>query len=638
MKKSAIRWMLYIISLIAVFSCENTDQFLNKPSLSEITDTEVWSDLPLIETFVNSIYRNALGLPFAIKRLSDFSDESFFTPDWGTTNFNKGEISANDLCGWGDGWSSPQTELLRWAPLYSNVRRTNLFFSNIGALKTDEYNWVSRLKGEVYFLRAWTYASLVAMYGGVPIITKAYGINDDFYVTRNSYNDCIKFIASQLDSAALNLPVEYTDAKLAGRATKGAALALKSRVLLYAASDLHNPSKNGVVTNGYSKPELLGYTSGDAVARWQAAKDAAKAVIDLGKYDLYKKNPAPADSVAQNLVDFFLSKGTEEDILLQYFTSHTDEDWNGYNPGMYCGSWGYHNWANNTPIGDIVDEYEMKNGSKFDWNNPVHKSSPYTYREARFYATILYEGAPWRTRPADLITQDPFRKIQVGYISNLSGIGIKHGLDNPYSPMSNWSGSYSGYFLRKFIDPAVDPLISKQDIPFKHIRYAEILLNYAEVCIELGQDAEARTYINLIRKRAGQPDLATSLAGNALRQAYRHERRVEMVFEDQRFWDVRRWLIGPEAYHQTHKVYVNYVTATTSDDTDYTRFFIPPSGYKGKRSDNYRKPDGSTWSVPEFRSGDFPGDNRSWQNKYYFFPIMNNEMAANKNLIQNPGY
>jgi hypothetical protein len=241
-------------------------------------------------------------------------------------------------------------------------------------------------------------------------------------------------------------------------------------------------------------------------------------------------------------------------------------------------------------------------------------------------------------RPADLINQDPPGRIQIGFISNTSGNGIKWGLDTGIGPMHAWDGTISGYFLRKFIDPAVDPLISKQDIPFKHIRYAEILLNYAEACIELGQDAEARTYINLIRKRAGQPDLATSLAGNALRQAYRHERRVEMAFEDQRFWDVRRWLIGPDAYHIMHRVIVNYITSTTSDDTDYTRFFIPPSGYTGKRSDNYRKPDGLTWSEPVFKSDDLASDNRSWQNKCYFFPIRSNEMAANRNLIQNPGY
>jgi len=103
----------------------------------------------------------------------------------------------------------------------------------------------------------------------------------------------VDFIVSQLDSAAKYLPLESIDANQAGHVTKGAALTLKSRVLLYAASDLHNPLKNGIVTSGYSNPELSGYTSGDEMARWQLAKDAAKAVIDMAKYDLYRKNPPP---------------------------------------------------------------------------------------------------------------------------------------------------------------------------------------------------------------------------------------------------------------------------------------------------------------------------------------------------------
>jgi hypothetical protein len=337
-------------------------------------------------------------------------------------------------------------------------------------------------------------------------------------------------------------------------------------------------------------------------------------------------------------VDYFLSKGTEEDILLQHFTASTDEGWNGYNPALYCGPNGYHEWGNNTPLGDLVDEYEMKDGSRFNWNNPVHKASPYVNRDARFYATILYEGVPWRKRPSDMIGKDPFSRIQVGALCNMSGAAIKPGLDTPWGPMSNYSGGFVGYFLRKFIDPDVDPLISKQDIPFRHIRYAEILLNYAEACIELGQDAEARTYINMIRKRAGQPDLSPALTGDTLRKAYRHERRIEMAFEDHRFWDLRRWLIGPEAYHQMHQVYVRYLTETTSDATDFTRFFNPPAGYNGNRSDNYLKADGSAWAMPVFETDVFLSDNRSWNNKCYFFPILQDEMSKNNNLIQNPGY
>jgi hypothetical protein len=396
MRKTLNIWIF--ISIIAFsYSCQNAEDFLDKKPLGDYSEVDVWSDLSLAETFVNGIYKNGMGWPFAIERLSDYSDESHFTPDWGVTNFNKSLMTQDDWQGWTWDWATPQTLHLRWDPLYLNVRRTNIFFSKINELTTDDTQGKDRLMGEVYFLRGLTYHKLTSMFGGVPIITKAYGLTDDYEVPRNTFEDCINFIVGQLDSAAMLLPETQVDL---GRATKGAALALKARVLLYAASDLHH--QMGTYAPGYSNPELLGYTGGSQQARWQAAKDAAQAVIDLGIYDLYKKSPSPGDSIAQNFVEYFTTKGeTDEDILLQCFsTKTTTEGWAHYNPALYCGPNGYHNWGNNCPLGDLVDDYEMRDGSKFDWSNPVHKANPYANRDQRLYATILYEGVEWRSRLA----------------------------------------------------------------------------------------------------------------------------------------------------------------------------------------------------------------------------------------------
>jgi starch-binding outer membrane protein, SusD/RagB family len=614
MKKTFKISMIFSIILM-LFSCQNKDEFLSKQPLGEYSEDAVWSDPSLVQTFVNSMYRNALGWPLAIERLSDYSDESLFTPDWDVTNFNKSLMTSDGLLGWQVDWASQHTLHYRWAPLYGNIRRTNIFFSKIGAVK-GEANVITDLKGQAYFMRAWTYFYLTALYGGVPIITKAYTLNDTYDVPRNTYEDCINYVVGQIDSAAMNLSETPL---FEGRVTKGAALAFKARVLLYAASDMHNPAKNSVVTSGYSNPELLGYTGGDANARWTAAKNAAKVVIDLGKYSLYKAIPAAGDSVAQNFVELFTSKGTSEDILLQFFTAKTDENWDGYNPALYCGPNGYHNWGNNTPLGDLVDDYEMKDGTKFDWANATQKANPYAKRDARFYATILYEGVPWRVRPPDALKIDPFSKIQVGYVYNPSNAMIRAGLDTRSGPIEDWNGGKTGYYLRKYVDPTLDPQYVKQEVPFKHLRYGEVLLNYAEACIELNQDAEARTYINKIRTRAGQPDLPGTLTGDALRQAYRQERRIELAFEDHRFWDVRRWLIGQVAYKQTSAVDVRYNTTETAVLA-------------------YRKTDGTTYGAPIFAKKDTPGDARAWDKKCYFFPIMRDEMNKNTKLVQNPGY
>lgn len=618
MMKKLYTYIIVILVIGMTWSCSK--DYLALEPLSDYSDAVVWNDPALIETFVNNIYRGALGHPFAIERLSDYVDESHFTPDWGVNDFNKCLMTQDDLMGWDVDWGwpdpTPYTFHFRWGPLYSSIRACNIYFEKMKGKEFEDQDHIDRMTGEVYFLRAYLYHYLAALYGGVPIITKPYGLTDEFEIARNTYGETVSFIVGQLDTAALMLPEEYGSAN-AGRITSGAAMHLKARTLLYAASDLHHDMNT--YAPGFSNPELLGYTSGNQDTRWTAARDAAKAIIDLNMYSLYEADPAPGDSVAQNFVDYFISYGyNEEDILLQYFTPNTDESWAGYNPALYCGPNGYHNWGNNCPLGDLVDDYEMKDGSSFDWNNATHAADPYTRREARFYATILYNGCEWRVRPSDVQGIDPYNKIQTGHVYNSAGDLLVPGVDTRSGPIEDWNGGRSGYYARKFVDPTLDPQYVKQDVPFRHFRYAEVLLNYAEACIELGQDAEALTYLNMIRKRAGQPDLTES--GDALRQRYRHERRVEMAYEDQRFWDVRRWLIGPDAYHQSHGVDIRYVTDVAPAPT------------------NFYQPDGSYWSPATHAVKDIGGDTRAWLDKCYFFPIYRDEMNKNSLLIQNPGY
>ena len=621
-----MRKLLYILIAISLLGIINSckKDFLDTKPLGAYSDADVWKDPSLVATFINTIYYNALGWPFAIERLSDYSDESSFTPDWGAFDFNKSLMTSDGLMGWSTDWGNTDptgnTLHYRWDPLYKNIRECNLFFKNYKTVVFPDDATKIKTVGEVYFLRAYNYHYLVALYGGVPIITKPYGLGDDYSIARNTYEDCIKYITGQLDSAAMYLPDSWAGDKR-GHATKGAAMALKARTLLYAASDLHTNMSS--YASGFANPELLGYVSGSQSSRWTAAKDAAKAVIDLGTFSLVNPNPAPTDSVAKNFVNYFLSYGyTSEDILLQYFTTKTGRSWSDYNPALYSGPNGYHNWGNNTPLGDLVDDYEMKDGSSFNWSNPTMATNPYAKRDARFYASILYEGAPWRKRPADVQGLDPFDKIQVGHVFKLDGTTqLVPGVDTREGPIENWNGGRSGYYLRKFNDPTLDAQFVKQDIPFRHIRYAEVLLNYAEACIEenTGSDlADATTNINLIRQRAGQPPLAAGLSQAALRTAVRHERRIELAFEDHRFWDVRRWIIGPAAYHPTHRADVKYVTASAAT--------------------TYRQADGTTWGAPIYSNQLIGVETRAWNDKCYFFPILRDELNKNTKLIQNPGY
>lgn len=603
-----VKYFSTILLITGLFTISCSDDQLNLKPLGEYSETDVWNDPALAELFVNGIY-DTMDIPYAKYMQMCFVDEGHRRDNSDVTNFNNCVLNPDNIPGWTKGEGHPQ---LIWDLLYATVRKCNIFLDGIESLPNDNTlidgkTKKDRLKGEGYFLRAWTYLYLTNLYGGIPKVDKVYKLGDDFNIARNTYEECIQFITNDCDKAAELLPVTHSNNNN-GRATKGAALALKSRILLYAASDLHNTFNYG----SYQKPEYLKYTSGNQTDRWIAAKKAAKAVIDMNQYALFKESPAQTDSVAQNFVDLFLTpKATEEDIFIRYFTSrlvpYNNNILNNNTPN------GYHGGGNNCPTGDLVDDYEMRSGIPFSWDNPAHAVTPYQNRDPRFYASILYEGAKWRTRTADVIGIEPNGVICIGnkeiWNNQKNEMQLWYGPDGRNSTVSAFEGGYTGYYIRKFMDPSKDGQYQDiaQDTPWRHIRYAEILLNYAEACIELGEYDEAKFYLNIIRKRAGMPNITAT--GDELLEKCRHERRIELAFEDSRMWDVRRWAIGAKVYTPAHGVKIIYkmdpVTRITSD-------------------------------IPTITPYEF--EKRAWLDKAYFFPIPRTEMDRNNLLVQNPGY
>ncbi len=594
-----IYYILLAAFLSGTVSCKK--DFMNLQPQDKYSDEAVWKDPALVQTFVNNIY---LGVPhgFSNIMMSSIVDESMYNADFESSNVTKSLLTPSYLGIFDAGfWTANRQRLMNWEFVYKFIRPANIFFEKVDEVPFTNEADKNRMKGEVHFLRAYLYHNLVSMYGGVPIITKSFGLNDEFNVKRNSFEECINFIVSDLDAAAQLLPLSNSGAHK-GRATKGAALALKSRVLLYAASDLYNSTD--AWAGGYTNKELIGYTGGDRTARWQAAKDAAKAVMDLGIYSLYMPNHANAEEATTNYGNIFLQMETSEDIFVRYFTAKIAEEWDGYNPGLYNNPNGWHGWGSNTPIGQMVDAYEMADGSKFSWNNPQHKARPYENREPRFYASILYDGVKWRPRQADAVGRDPIGIVQTGYYEKPDGTVVP-GLDTRNGPLEDWNGTYTGYYLRKFIDPTVDAQYVKQEQPWRYIRYTEILMNYAEATLALGQEGEAKQILNQIRKRAGMPDITES--GPALVERYRHERRIELAFEDHRYFDVRRWMIAPEAYQNAQGVSVRHKTDAAGNVIS------------------------TTYSV-------IKAQDRAWNPRFYLLPIKLDEMNRNSNLIQNPLY
>ncbi len=592
MKKISILYMVSVFALMLMNSCD--ESILDTKPSTEFAESDVWSDPALAAAYVNNVYNNIPWGWDLTSRKCDEVRERAGEDDFDVNNM----LITSDNAVWGD-----------WNGRYRDIRTCNIFLENIENLPStttlvDGKTIKERLEGEIRFLRAWNYHMLVSYYGGVPLIKSSYVLTDDFNIARDSYADCIKFISDECDLAAGLLPLENTGDAL-GRATKGAALALKSRVLLYAASDQHNTDK----FSGFSNPELLGYVGGDRAQRWQAAKDAAKAVIDLGIYSLYKPEPASGEEATKNYQDLFVSSQSSEDIFVRFFSLSA-----GKGVGMfelYPNGW-YGNGRNGL-TSEAVDSYEMADGTLFSRENPEQNLEPYKNRDPRFYATVIYEGAKLRPRTADLAVYDPVGVMQAGrwetWDAATNSIVNVYGLDTRNSVANSWNSSLTGTGCRKFLKTDIDVSAVWQnnaDLTWRYFRYAEILLNYAEACIELGQDPEARTYMNMIRKRAGMPDVTES--GNALKARCRNERKVELVLEDHRFFDVRRWLVGPEAYHDMHGVDIVYKL----------------------------NPDHTTATIPTIESVQIMTG--SWDDKAYFFPIARDEVNKNSLLIQNPGY
>jgi hypothetical protein len=620
MKKNIV----YLFTLLAVsmgigigiLSCNKNN--LNLTPVDRVSDDGVFSstDPGLLTAFVNDIY---MGLPhgFDWSMLASVTDEAETQAGtWaGMQAAMLSQITPSSLACFATNSSCPEYWHFNWTNQFSFIRATNLFFSKIDLSPVDTAT-KNKLKGEVFFLRAYLYHNLVSFYGGVPIITKAYTLTDSFSVARSSYASCVQFVSDQCDSAAQYLPVVQAQV---GRATKGAALALKSRSLLYTASDLYNTPS---VFAGYSNPELVSYTgasAGDRQTRWQKAKDAAKAVMNLGIYSLYMPNPPTAADASTNYGNLFLQQNTSEDIFIKYFTPSMVAGWNNYGktygPGLFHNSNGFWGWGVDGPTQQFVDEYEMSDGTAFNWSNPTHAAAPYKNRDPRFYATVLYDGAPWRQRTSDVAPYEPNGVIQTGYQVTSTGDSIG-GWDTKNNPtgVNIWNAGNTGYYLRKTVDPTVDPLKSLQTAPWRYMRYTEILLNYAEACIGLGQEGEALIYINMVRARAAMPPISTS--GAALVESLRHERKIELAFEELRYFDIRRWMIcdpavyGKKAgFSDVYAIHVHYP-------------YVSGSSY-GQGTPTYTV---------------YNAEARAWDHKSYFLPIAYDEMNKNLKLIQNPFY
>lgn len=620
MKKITSKSIILLLAIGGLFSACKKD-FLNTRPLDQIEASETWKDAAFAEAWVNGAYAALYEGGFDEEMLASFTDEAIFTHAGRNINtVNQGILNPSN-----QGFINRTTN---WNDLYRSIRQANIAIENLPKATFDNQTLKDRLMGESLFLRAYYYHQLLRFYGGVPLITKVFGLDEDYEAPRNTYAEVSAFILKDAGDAYNLLKGK---SRIRGRGSDLAALALISRQLIYDASDLHDiptAKAKSTLINGYAQPDLIGFVSGDRRARWTAARDAAKKVLDeaVSGYKTNLTAPVSFEEGKKNYLSIAMGgaskhpdadpgvTSTNELLFVRTFTLERSEG--AQQHGLRQGPNGYNNWAGNTPIQELVDDYEMMDGSKFDWSDQAHKSDPYANREPRFYVSILYDGAPWKPRRR---AEDPANEIQTGtyFVGNNKIVG----LDTRQGPIENWNGSFTGYYFRKFIDP--DPNLrdntDRQTVPWPFFRYTEAMFNYIEASIELGEEDEARTWLNRIRFRAGMPAITES--GEALKQRYRNERRIEMAFEEQRYFDARRWMIAPTTIGRK----TSYITV----EGRLKPGAAAPVPYR-KDKTNF------DYTYTPVVNNDL--ENRTWDDKMYFRPLALQETQLNSKLVQNPGY
>lgn len=461
-------------------------------------------------------------------------------------------------------WSPINTIDDQWGNLYAGIRSANLFLESYQVdFPDNQYNvdYEEQMKQYQYypyearFLRAFFYFELIKRYKNVPLVEKSLEIDEVNGLVQTDYDVLTDFIVSECDAIKDYLPVNYNDVpgKEIGRVTRGTVLALKSRVLLYAASPLHNPSNDK--------------------EKWMEAAKAAKDLIDLSEegswYQLVNEevvnNPDAKGLIFQKM----------EGNSNSFESANFPVGYEGGNTGM-C------------PSENLMEAFEMIDGTAFDFNNPEHVESMYNVnsRDPRLFKTMLHNGATWKGQKVE-----SYQGGQNGYPRN--------------------GATKTSYYLKKYVKESVN-LTTGSETSERHIwvifRYAEIFLNYAEALNEAyGPDytdgqftLSANDALNKIRQRVNMP-LLPSMSQDMFREKVRNERRVEFAFEGQRFWDIRRWKIGDK----TNTIYGLEIKKEADGAFEYKRILVEP---------------------------------RKWEDKMYLYPIANTERFKNTNLEQNPGW
>jgi hypothetical protein len=578
-KMRKIRIIIPLIMIFFITGCN--DNFLDLKPLDAVSEADVWQDLNLIELYVNDRYNE---LPHGFPqwagglRMTGITDESYhmhearFLDKYTQGGLTSGSLNMYYFNGF-------------WLDAYSAIRNNNIFLENISNFQGVEEERIKRLTAEIRFLRAYFYTELISRYGGVPLIKETFELDSNFDVPRSSFQECVEFIVNELDLAIQDLPRRNESVELEfGRITKGAAIGLKIRALLFDASPLFNE------TNDQSK--------------WRSVSDACEQLFNLSEYSLSSDYQGlflnPMDSEVIFFKQFIDQYGFEVvDVLSDYYFH--------YRGGHSIDEWRFPNgdggWISENPRQEFIDQYETISGvipvlgySGIASNlvpiiNPAatnyNPNNPYENRDPRLKYSVLYDGTVFKGRELEFWD------------------GGKDSRDTDVDFW--WNGSRLGYGIRKSLDENWELNSGTgSDQPWIYMRLAEFYLTYAEAQYHLNNLSAAVDYVNMVRSRSGVNMPPINSSGDLLAKI-KHERKIELAFEGNRWYDARRWMDAQIDFAKDI-IGVEVLRNPSNGLKSYRYFYF--EGGTGKRS--------------------FPVN-------HYLWPIPIEEIQKS-NLEQNPGY
>lgn len=506
MKKIKSYTITLASNLLIALSATSCSDWLEIEPKDRFSDATVWSSEANADMFLYDIYNQFPHLNNETQCFDQYSDNSYVGAEWmnaRTTIYTAALSPTSWLCGPWDMWKWGRTGNGDAKGQYERIRSCNLFINKVSTSDfSDEYK--RERIAEARFLRAWFYHYLWMAYGGVPIITEVLdnNVNEDIFFPRATARETFEFLDKELEELIPDLPVSRSSSE-GGRATRPAALTLKGWIELFHASELRNPSSDKT--------------------RWEKAAATLKQVIDLRLFSLQPSIldlwTAETNGNPEVIYDFQMSKqngGRREGLFGPVFVKGVQAS-----------------WGNMQPTQELVDDYCMANGLPItDPESGYNPQKPYENREKRFYQSILYDGAIWQGE--EIITR----------------VGV--GSPNEIDTSSSSDVTNTGYYSRKTIDESVNGAdnlqMSNGMANYIFFRYADVLLMYAEALLESGDKEGAIKYLDMVRTRGdNMPSISetykSGITINQLRDVLRRDRRIELAFEDKRYWDIIRWKI-----------------------------------------------------------------------------------------------